>query len=559
MIRSVVARRSTCTLRSTFLSLTLLLLLGCAPGDRPAEVTADTGYDALAALFEDWRAFEKPAFIDGVPDYTAPAMERQRRELPRYQRRLAAIDTTGWPVSDQVDYWIVRAEMNGLDFYHRVSRPWANNPAFYVMIFPSRSDVPAHEGPVMHGWIDLWTRDYPLEPDAAAELAGWIASIGPVLEQARGNLTGNARDLWRGGIRAMAGQSRDLRSLAARLAGTDDRLDDAIEAALRATDAFADWLEEEAPSKTGPSGIGVDNYTWYERNVHLVPYSWAEQVTMLRRELARSNATLLLEENRNRDLPRLERIDSAEEYDRRLNQAVTDYIEFYDDEEIITVRDYFDEALRERIGRFSPAEGLRGFFSEVIYRDPLTMRTHGHHWIDLAMMDTEPHSSPIRRVPHLYNIYDSRSEGIATGMEEWMMHAGLFDESPRSRELILILIAQRAARALGGLMMHANEWTIDEAVEYAARWTPRGWMPEDSSTVWGEQHFYLTQPGYATSYLVGKHQIEQLMAERALQLGDAFTLKGFFDEMHDCGVIPTSLLRWEMTGRTDEIDQLRQW
>jgi len=231
---------------------------------------------------------------------------------------------------------------------------------------------------------------------------------------------------------------------------------------------------------------------------------------------------------------------------------VTDYIAFLEKEEILTVRDYYDEALRERIGTFSPAEP-RGFFSEVSYRDPLTMRTHGHHWFDLAMMEREPHPSPIRRVPSLYNIFDSRAEGMATGMEEWMMHAGLFDGRPRSRELMWILVAQRAARALGGLMMHANEWTIDEAVAFASKWTPRGWMPEDSDTVWGEQHFYLTQPGYSTSYLVGKHQIEELMAERALQLGDDFTLKGFMDEVHAAGVIPMTLIRWELTGEADEI------
>ena len=114
---------------------------------------------------------------------------------------------------------------------------------------------------------------------------------------------------------------------------------------------------------------------------------------------------------------------------------------------IITVRDYEEAALRARIGRFSSADGLRGFFSEVSYRDPLTMRTHGHHWFDLARMDLEPHPSPIRRVPSLSNIYDARSEGIATAMEEMMMHAGLFDDRPRSRELIWILLVQRAARA----------------------------------------------------------------------------------------------------------------
>jgi uncharacterized protein (DUF885 family) len=109
-------------------------------------------------------------------------------------------------------------------------------------------------------------------------------------------------------------------------------------------------------------------------------------------------------------------------------------------------------------------------------------------------------------------------------------------------------VAQRAARAIGGLMMHGNEWTIQEAVDFAAEWTPRGYMPADSDTVWGEQHFYLTQPGYGTSYLVGKQMIEQLMAERAFQLGDEFTLEDFMNELHGTGLIPMSLISWELTG-----------
>ena len=215
-----------------------------------------------------------------------------------------------------------------------------------------------------------------------------------------------------------------------------------------------------------------------------------------------------------------------------------------------------DAALRAKIGQFTPTDGLRGFFSEVSYRDAVTMRTHGHHWIELARMAVEPHSSPIRRVPSLFNIYDARSEGLATGMEEMMMHAGLFDAKPRARELIWILLAQRAARALGGLMMHANEWTMEEAVQFASEWTPRGWLPEDGNTVWGEQHLYLQQPGYGTSYITGKIQIEQLIAERANQLGDDFTLNRFMDEFEAAGVIPVSLIRWELTGDADEIERM---
>ena len=547
----------------TFLCLAAVLTLaaGCGPGGAPSEEAAgttatSTSYDDLVALFEEWREFEKPEFVDGVPDYTAEAMATQHRELAGYQQRLVAIDPSGWPVSQQVDHHLVRAEMNGLDFDHRVRKPWVQNPAFYTQIFSAQSDVPAHEGPVIHGWIDLWTYEYPLSEADAAELSARIVTVAPLLEQARTNLVGNARDLWVMGIRSMERQSADLKDLASQVAGQSDELEEGIVAAREATDQFREWLESEADSKTGSSGVGTDNYTWYLQNVHLVPYTWEQQETLMLRELARSHASLRLEEHRNRKLPEQIRIASAEAYDRRFNDAVTEYMKFLEEEEIISVRDYEDAALRARIGRFSPADGLRGFFSEVSYRDPLTMRTHGHHWFDLARMDQEPHASPIRRVPSLSNIYDARSEGIATAMEEMMMHAGLFDDRPRSRELIWILLAQRAARALGGLRMHSNEYTIDEAAQFAAKWTPRGWMPEDSDTVYGEQHLYLQQPGYGTSYLIGKIQIDMLMAERALQLGDDFTLKRFMDEFHAAGVIPVSLVRWELAGYDDQITRM---
>ena len=542
---------SRCSRISIGLAAVALLAVACTPA-----VVPSTSYDDLVTLFEEWRVFERPEFVDGVPDYSAQAMAAQHRELAGYQRRLAAIDPTGWPVAQQVDHHLVEAEMNGLDFDHRVRRPWARNPAFYTMIFAAQSDVPAHEGPVIHGWIDLWTYDYPLSQEDAAQLSERIGSIPPLLDQARRNLVDDAADLWTMAGRSMEGQVRDLEALATRVAGTSTELEAAIRGAVESTDEFHAWLESAATSKSGPSGVGKENYTWYAQNVHLVPYTWEEQVTIMRRELARAHAVLRLEENRNRRLPQLSRVGSAREYDRRFNAAVGEFMMFLEEEEIVSMRDYMDGALRARIGGFTPSDGLRGFFSEVSYRDPVSMRTHGYHWIELAMMENEPHESPIRRVPSLYNIFDARSEGLATGMEEMMMHAGLFDDRPRARELIYILLAQRAARALGGLMMHANEWSMAEAVRFASEWTPRGWLPEDGNTVWGEQHLYLQQPGYGTSYIIGKIEIEQLMAERALQLGDDFTLKGFMDEFVSVGVIPVSLVRWELTGRDDVISRM---
>jgi len=44
-------------------------------------------------------------------------------------------------------------------------------------------------------------------------------------------------------------------------------------------------------------------------------------------------------------------------------------------------------------------------------------------------------------------------------------------------------------------------------------------------------------------------QIEELLAARRRQLGDGFTFRGFMDELEACGLIPMSLISWELAGR----------
>jgi hypothetical protein len=506
---------------------------------------ASGSYDDLLALFKDWRTFQRPKLVDGVPDYSVAAMAAQQRELPKYRQRLTAIDPSGWPINQQVDWHLVRAEMNGLDFDHRVLKPWATNPAFYVTVFPSQSDQPAREGPFAYGAVEVWSYTLPLSPEKAQQMAVGIRAIPTLLEQAKTNLTGTGRDLWVYGAKDLRQQSADLAQLATRVGDTPLRAD--VERAKQATDAFAQWVEGQAPSKKGPSGIGVENYDWYLRNVQLAPYTWQDQVTLMERELGRAHAFLALEEQRNASLPPQQPIASAEEHSRRFAAGVSEYMAFLRDKEIVTVRDYMEPALRARIGRFTP--GAREFFTEVDYRDPEVMRTHGYHWFDLARMEHEPHPDPIRRGPLLYNIFVTRTEGHATGWEEMMLQAGMFDARPRTRELIYILVAQRAARALGDLRMHANEFTLEQAAKFAAANTPRGWLRLDANTVWFEQHLYLQQPAYGTSYVIGKMQIEELLAERRQQLGERFTMKRFMDEFDAAGLIPMSLLHWELTGQ----------
>ena len=134
-----------------------------------------------------------------------------------------------------------------------------------------------------------------------------------------------------------------------------------------------------------------------------------------------------------------------------------------------------------------------------------------------------------------------------------MLQAGMFDARPRSRELIYVLLGQRAARALGDLRMHSNQFTLEQAAQFASSNTPRGWLRLDANTVRSEQHLYLQQPAYGTSYLTGKIQVEATLAARKRQLGDSFTMKRFMDEFNAVGLIPASLVHWELTGDKPDV------
>ncbi|MGE3372772.1 MAG: DUF885 family protein [Vicinamibacteria bacterium] len=509
---------------------------------------SESGYARLVALFGEWREFQQPRVREGVPDYRPAAMEEQRRGLGALRERLEAIDPSGWPVARRVDRALVQAEMNGLDFDQRVLRPWVRDPAFYSVVTGSESDTPLREGPVMAGTIELWRYTFPLAAAEQAAFAARLRAIPAILEHARANLVGDARDLWRLGIRAQKDQSAALAGLEATMQQHHPALVADARRARVAADAFVSWLERELPSRTAASGVGVESYDWVQRNVHLLPFGWRGELLLMERELERATAYLKLEEHRNRSLPPLEPAASDAEWQRRANAAIDSFLGFLREKRVMRVPAYAAPALRARIALFAPPE-RRDFFDEVDLRDPRVMRCHQVHWVDKARMLAEPHPSPIRSRAPLYNIWDSRAEGFATAMEELMLGAGLFDDNPRARELVYVMVAQRAARAIAGLRVQSNEWSLEQAVRFASERTPRGWFRPDGDLVWGEQHLYLQQPGYGTSYLTGKLLVERLLAERARTQGPAYSLETFFDEFLAAGMIPVPLISWELTGR----------
>jgi len=514
-------------------------------------------YEDLVTLFDSWRGFEQPPLKDKAPDYSATTFAARRPSFEALQLQLMSIDTAGWSIDQKVDWTIVWAEMNGYDFNDRILQPWVRDPAYYKSVWTARSDVPAHEGPTHHGTTELWTYTFPLDKAEKQRLLDDLSIIPPLNAQARVNLTGNAKDLWIAGIRDIKRQVQDLKGILQREGiKADAQIVAAVHAAISSTEDFAAWLEQEGRTKTGPSGIGQDNYTWYLQNVHLVPLTWSDEVMLLKNELASAWSALKLEEHNNRNLPALIDADSPEAYQKLAESSAESLMTFLDRDDIVTVKDYFEPALRVHLGEYIPKE-KRHFFWITAHYDPRPLYSHFYHWFELARMDTEPHVSPIRRGPLLYNIFDSRNEGVATAVEELFMQAGLYDDNPRVKEIVFILIAQRAARGLGSLYAHANEMTMEEAGGIHSEWTPRGWMKTEKELLLFEQHLYLRQPGYGTSYITGKYLVENALADYARMkesAGEEFKIKSFLDELNSIGNIPIALGHWQMTGNTSQLD-----
>ena len=537
------------------------MILGSASMQAQQNPVPPAGYQELVQLFSDWREFEDPPLLNGAPDYTPKRFAKDHQIFQELEKRLNKIKIGDWPTSCQVDWHIVRAEMNGYDFNYRVLKPWVRDPAYYQTVWMDQSDVPAHEGPTNHGTLEFWTYQFPISRDEENRLSKDLKVIPPLLKQARENLTGNARDLWIAGIENIKGQTRDLDRIAENIMSSNPQpeLTAALKDAQKATVDFTGWLEKQASDKTGPSGIGKENYTWYQQNVHLLPLTWEEEVQLLQRELDRAWSSLKLEEHRNRDLPPMKAANTPEEFARLTENGVQRFMNFLKEKEIMPIKPNMEPALREHMGEFVP-EDKRNFFLIGMHYDPVPLYCHFIHWFDLAQIRDEPHESPIRRGPLLYNIFDSKNEGIATGVEEMFMHAGLYEDSPRSREIVWIMIAQRAARGLGSLYAHANEMTMAEAGQVHVKWTPRGWMKREPHLLQFEQHLYLRQPGYGTCYITGKYLIERLLTEWSEQLeekGKPFVMKDFFQIFNDAGNIPVELVRWEMTGNNDGLKTLQ--
>jgi len=463
----------------------------------------------------------------------------------------AALKAGRWSVADRVDYILVRTQLEAFDFELRVLRPWARDPGH---------------------WVDLLARTpytgVPLTAEGRTRLTQQLRAVPRTLAAARRHLTEPAGEL--AGIAhfhltrsdgvnqgeprrdpppaGIIGWYEDLR---ARLVQHEPTLVPLADSSLTALRAFAGWLATERPRMTAPAHIGLDDYAWYLRHVRLVPLN-VEQVRLIgEREIARARSLLAFDRHKYRALPPIVPVTTAEEHERRTREAETHIRTFTQREKLLTIPtdippQYDTDAFF--IDR-SAWGGARHFWEELTYRDPLNNHVHASipgHRFDGALQRRHPR--PIRRA-----FSDgTRAEGWAFYIEEMYLHTGLLDDRPKGRELFWIAQLKRAARIHAELRMQTGEWTLDDAITYLVREVPL--MEENLARY--DLAIYLRRPAYGMNYTIGKAQLEQLLADRQRQLGNAFDLGAFHDAFLAAGPIPIALIRWELTGLDDELRAL---
>ena len=197
------------------------------------------------------------------------------------------------------------------------------------------------------------------------------------------------------------------------------------------------------------------------------------------------------------------------------------------------------------------------YFFNFSHREPRMEEAHemlGHHFDALCGRNN---LHLIRKGWRPYKISTARTEGFAFALEELLMHDGYLDgRSPRAREIVYEQAAFRTVQALADVYMHDNQWTLQDAMPYSVANAPHGELLDDSPHLWFEMATTLRGVGHHMLMVVGKIQFMKLMRDRAQQQGDDFELQVFMDEFSESGLLPIALIRWEMTGYTDEVSRL---
>jgi hypothetical protein len=548
------------------------LLFGLWP--RPA---AGDDLRGLARDFWSWRAVHQPISSDDIPritrppawkpDWSAPAVASCRRDLESFETRWRALEDHKRPVAEQVDHRLLGSALARVRWELDVVRLWRRDPGFYV-------------AQTLDALVDALLPPPPFSPARSRDVVARLASFPATLDDARANLDQATAPFARLAIDDLTDIGprlgtvvRELRPLLAE--ESRGELDRASPKAIAALEAYRAWLQAKLETMASTVAVGREAYLFFLRKVALLPFTPEELLAMGRQEWARSVAAESLERQRNRGAKELPLFPDQAAQITRARQDEQAIRRFLTRRNVLSVPEDMphyayrplppylapiagfgegtDFTSPERLGEEStryvppPAPGL-GYFALSMAQDPRADMVHEGvpgHAFQLVLGWRQPNE--IRR--HWYD--SSVNEGLGFYAEEMMLDMGLFDDSPKTREMIWSYMRLRALRVEVDVRLALGSFSLDEATEYL-----RTAVPVDAATARSEAAYFASAPGFAIGYQIGKLQIVRLLAEARRQQGDAFDLRAFHDFVWKNANVPLALQRWELLGPDGEIQLL---
>ncbi|MEE9161937.1 MAG: DUF885 family protein, partial [Candidatus Neomarinimicrobiota bacterium] len=559
---------------SQWTCLTLLLAL-TLPGPAPGQgQPLDAELQALGAEFFAWRATTQPAPGDDIPrverptgwapDVSPATLIAQRGAYSDFRRRLDDLPHEGWSRADSVDYLLMRSAIERVNWELNVLRQPHRNPDFYV-----------HQ--TLGAVYELLLISSPMSAERAGEIVTRLRSVPRTVAHARENLTEPVAPF----ASIALDNLKDVRSKLTRTAaalrgefppGLHDDLDEATGRAAAALESYTRWLEEHLPGMGATTTIGREAYTYFLKNIALIPYSPEELLAQGRLEWNRSVALEVYEAARNAGRSAARLFPNGKVQIRQARKDEQAIRRFLEERDIMTVPDwlqhYINRPTPEHIAPLAymgvvddltsptrldedavsymrePSPDLP-FFRLASAQDPRPIIVHegvpGHYF---QMAQSWRHPDPIRR-----QFFDSGpNEGIAFYVEELLQDLGLFDDRPRTREIIARFMRLRALRVEVDIRLALGSFTIEQAGAYLAET-----VPLDEATATLEAGFFAYNPGQAISYQIGKLQIAAFLADTRIAQGDQFSLRAFHNRLMLEGNVPIALQRWGALGRGDEV------
>lgn len=170
----------------------------------------------------------------------------------------------------------------------------------------------------------------------------------------------------------------------------------------------------------------------------------------------------------------------------------------------------------------------------------------GHH-LQISLQDEMEDVPWFRRV----GFYNGFVEGWGLYSESLGEEMGFYKD-PYSKFGQLTYEMWRAIRLVVDTGMHQMGWSRQQAIDYFM--TNAGKQEHDVTV---EIDRYIVWPGQALAYKIGELKIKELRAYASDELGDAFDIREFHDEVLGRGALPLSVLdanirKWVKTKKTND-------